>query len=819
MWLLKQNKTTNCSSTPPVVQWSPRRNHGGLFFKGYLWILGGRAREFVTLSYEDSIGGILGPRVQDIPDTLTNLAQAFTTQREASIYKNDVWRSADGSNWELVTPGCKVQQLSLIADGNKREGKSGRKSEACKRDSDCYGAERCEKHTCVCPMWSPREQHAVASYKNFMYISGGFSSRLYSKFSNCGPYACGDIDATSYRYYLSDVWQSSDGMVWRLITETAFSVKGDVIFSMPAGRGGHQMVVIEDTEKVPYLWVLGGQGGDNTVNGGPEVYYNDIWTAPLSGDNPSDWTPLKIQGSYQMSWANRTGHRVAFEEGTAKNQFVRTLYLYGGYSNQDNGTYYDDLWAYRVDNPDEFWRQDFTPDAYFSTGSRESFQYKNNSPAIHYVSPDSDLEYLQRFWVPTNPTSGSGNRYEIRPYLTTDVLRQMNSVGLKTIRDLAGADVYTVLKLRGFDYPNVPDDQRLTVYDICDFRALAIAVVDKCSVTIPSLYDGERNMPWNIKPVFGGAPPKTNNVKWHGRKNYDFLIPQGDDATVLTEQWDGCQFVPQIEGLFGPNINGLGNVQQVQSIRDPHPEIQNLFCRQTPGPRAYHGLVMFEEMLYLLGGQKNTTYFHADAWYRDARLPQTTILKGPVSHTPQPYFFLSSDKPGSYFEYRVWDPYNFVEVRGWTAIVKKGSVSWMNWRKGGPGTGRYQIYFRAVDPAGNRDEKFVMGKNVYNWYYVSPTPWDIIFGVIGAFIGLCIVAYFEYRRRVKKAAMERYAMKRMRRKFKAMQRDIDGKAVDWRTLYMESKQAEEAGMKGKKKNIKKSKDKNAEKREKEKRKR
>ena len=33
---------------------------------------------------------------------------------------------------------------------------------------------------------------------------------------------------------------------------------------------------------------------------------------------------------------------------------------------------------------------------------------------------------------------------------------------------------------------------------------------------------------------------------------------------------------------------------------------------------------------------------------------------------------------------------------------------------------------------------------------------------------------------------------RMRRKFKAMQRDIDGRAVDWRSLYMESKAAEEA---------------------------
>jgi hypothetical protein len=61
-------------------------------------------------------------------------------------------------------------------------------------------------------------------------------------------------------------------------------------------------------------------------------------------------------------------------------------------------------------------------------------------------------------------------------------------------------------------------------------------------------------------------------------------------------------------------------------------------------------------------------------------------------------------------------------------------------------------------------------------------------------------------------------MKRMRRKFKAMQRDINGRSVDWRTLYMESKQAEEAGLKDKKKK-KKSRDKNAEKREKDRKKR
>ncbi|RYY69739.1 hypothetical protein EON63_23360, partial [archaeon] len=123
-----------------------------------------------------------------------------------------------------------------------------------------------------------------------------------------------------------------------------------------------------------------------------------------------------------------------------------------------------------------------------------------------------------------------------------------------------------------------------------------------------------------------------------------------------------------------------------------------------------------------------------------------------------------------------------------------------------------------MDPAGNRDDVFIQDVNVYEWYYVSPTPWDIIMGVVGVFIFLCICAYLEYRRRVKKAAMERYAMKRMRRKFKAMQRDVEGKAVDWRTLYLESKQQEEMGKKERKK-LKKQRDTNAEKREKEKKKR
>lgn len=80
----------------------------------------------------------------------------------------------------------------------------------------------------------------------------------------------------------------------------------------------------------------------------------------------------------------------------------------------------------------------------------------------------------------------------------------------------------------------MPLDKRYALNDICDYRALAMALVDKCTLTLPSLYDGERNQPWNIIPVFGGPPPDEQNIAWHGRDNYDFLKPEVDDPVVLT---------------------------------------------------------------------------------------------------------------------------------------------------------------------------------------------------------------------------------------------------------------------------------------------
>jgi hypothetical protein len=265
---------------------------------------------------------------------------------------------------------------------------------------------------------------------------------------------------------------------------------------------------------------------------------------------------------------------------------------------------------------------------------------------------------------------------------------------------------------------------------------------------------------------------------------------------VLVEQWDGCARLPL---RSRPNVNGIGRVDQVPSIRKPLLEIQELHCKFTPGlpltphpshlhppgPRAHHAAAYFEERMYLFGGRQSDSKLIADSWYRDDRLPAVNMKTKPDTDTPQWTFRFASDEPGCVFEYRIWDVLKFKELRPWTSVLLKTQVDWLDWREGGPGNGRYALYVRAVDPAGNRDELYETGRNVYVWNYVSPTPWDIIFGCLMGFLFLAFVAYLEYRRRVKKAAMERYAMKRMRRKFKAMQRDLDGRAVDWRTLYQE----------------------------------
>lgn len=156
--------------------------------------------------------------------------------------------------------------------------KAGIKSKACTVDDDCFGEEKCDlsRKTCKCMMWSPREQFGTAVYNNVIYLSGGYVSQLYPRLSTCGDYACGDEQGSTYRYYMGDTWFWSGLKTdsWVLMTE---------VRTFP-GRGGLQLLAFPDASGVPYLWVIGGRGGDNSGKSPDLVYYNDIWRAMITKD-------------------------------------------------------------------------------------------------------------------------------------------------------------------------------------------------------------------------------------------------------------------------------------------------------------------------------------------------------------------------------------------------------------------------------------------------------------------------------------------------------------------------------------------------------
>eukprot|EP01041_Mallomonas_annulata_P009208 gene9208-19100_t len=249
-------------------------------------------------------------------------------------------------------------------------------------------------------------------------------------------------------------------------------------------------------------------------------------------------------------------------------------------------------------------------------------------------------------------------------------------------------------------------------------------------------------MPWNVNPVYGGDAPVSGGATWHG-KNYSVSYKPSDEVAA----WDGCSDLPDSVPI--PNVDGIGQVASAPAIRNPIRELQELVCRNTPGTYLY----AVDGGLSMQGCSSSLVYI-----YLEGKRTNITSMRTVGTVTRDSLVF-ASDESGVIYEYRVWDRYNYKELRPWTPVVSKTDIAWLSWRVNGPGEGDFTLYVRSIDPAGNRDVRFYLGKNQYEWYYVSPIPWDIIGGTLGehnmiAFFFLLSLSYFEYRRRRKKAAME-----------------------------------------------------------------
>ncbi|TYZ60579.1 hypothetical protein PybrP1_002009 [[Pythium] brassicae (nom. inval.)] len=694
-WAIEPVTGCGDASKPPGAylsdnMFSPRRNFVATAFRNELFVLGGRAREHFPVPEEMLRGGVrtIGPR--------------NARWREFAVLKNDVWRSSDaGASWKLVTPGCLMPQASLVH-------KAGKSAFQCETDDQCEGDSSCKlDHAtstgfCVCNMWSPREFHAVAVHDGAFFLSGGYALM---ELGNCGveenarkrpsgeEFAC----SGGYRAYMNDMWTSTDGQHWVLLT----------LHAGFAPRGEHAMVSFK-----AMLHIFGGRTGDALVSANRQLLH-DVWT---SSDGK-----LWSERSAAAPWSVRSKHVVVVLPGstdpTSGDDLNDELVLMYG---EDEERALDDVWTWR--GGDAAWVRDYAPD----------------TDAGAYVSSASSVSYL-------------------RGMLDQHAL-VLNAAGISTVSDLTALSFELTVQLR----------ERMP---ICDYIALAKQVVATCTVDADT---------------------------FDGQELADEKVARGQETAAATEStaaaaasWDGCSHIGTMvldattRRTKWPDVNG---VDQVQILRDVFDDAQASVCKWGPSPRTGHAGVVFQRKVFAFGGLTAPDYFENDVWYRDKRRPKAQFTLVPPTRSSDTVFAFASDKPGCLFEYHVTNMVEMLVVRNWTRSL--GQVDFLSWLDGGT----YRFRVRALDPAGNVDGSFETGRNEYEWVYVPKLPWGLLVGLSAAALVLLVGFFLEWRKRRKRAAMERYAMKRMRRKLKG--KKAEGGDENWRETYDNAKDKDGGGSGG-----------------------
>ena len=747
--------------------WSPRKGFGAAVANDKIFVIGGRARDYSRIDNWRLVGGVSGHRVETSRD--------HSTIREEVVLKNDVWSSSDqGRTWTLVNPGCEDHQQDVLlntevwSSNQTIKNKVGSIGSKCFLSSDCEGIAECidlgntNEKVCVCPMFSPRAHHTLSVQRrhsvrdddsifeeDVMYIVGGMSS---VKQSFCADRACGLADG--YQVAMDDIWMSSDGVSWTQI-KPAFQESNFV------GRASHTALVIpmsfgdNVTDSRDRLLIFGGETA--TPQEFPTAFLNDVWELPLPTE-PCCKPNTPCAGDYECKprladfkavrtdseWAERSGHVTVYEPPSTMNGFQPRVYLSGG-ANLAKSTVFDDSWSWLVGLDDEIiWHRDFS-----SEGSPISALENGTFSAMDsYLSIQSPLSALKKYQLPTLELDEDfiSSTHVVSPITSENDFDVMSSLNISTILDLASADLYTILKLRGFDLGRKARE----VPDVCVLRELALQFMHKCELkefTSPHFHEDD--------PLKELSAIKTSDVCGRG----------GESLPCTANDWDGCT---PMQGVSVVDVHGLGNVQVPRIRHNVSNLIDELFCRQAPAGRSMGSAAFVGNKFAILGGidgQKRELF--RDVWTRDEEYPRAIITTRPASMTPQFTFSFDSNEDGAQvFEYQLF--LNDEAITNWiTTTASFGAdVSWLDDKKGGPGKGRYSIFLRAIDPAGNRDMLFSTLTNVYQWHYVPPIPWSFVAGGIITGLASIVVGYFEYRTRRRKAILQRFALRRLKRRFK-----------------------------------------------------
>ncbi|MBI3944520.1 MAG: galactose oxidase [Armatimonadetes bacterium] len=205
VWYSQDGAHWQCATA--CAGWSPRTGAGGVVHDGRMWILGG--------------------------------VESFFAE-EASHLRNDVWYSADGAHWTLATANApwppRACHAAVVFNG--RIWVFGGWS-YLSPDHSCYNDvwssadgvhwDRMSEHA----PWPPRFWFSAATYRNRIWVLGGFSKDPHRNWG--------------------DVWYTEDGAHW---TE----LKADAVWKP---RHEHSAFVFQDK-----LWVAGGHA---------QPLANDVW--------------------------------------------------------------------------------------------------------------------------------------------------------------------------------------------------------------------------------------------------------------------------------------------------------------------------------------------------------------------------------------------------------------------------------------------------------------------------------------------------------------------------------------------------------------
>ncbi|MCY4043875.1 MAG: Ig-like domain-containing protein [Cellvibrionales bacterium] len=216
------------------------------------------------------------------------------TENGKDRFLSDIWSSPDGNLWtqealEAAFSGRENHSLSIL---NDKLILTGGWNDNDKELQDVWESEdgRTFRLLADNAPFPARDSHQTAAINSTLYLMAGWSEE-----NGCDSF--------------NDVWQTQDGKAWTKITENTDFSK----------RCASAIAVLNDT-----LYLTGGMEGKDSSR----KYLNDAW-ASTDGENfekLASNAPFSTRFKHQM---------VVFNEG---------LYLSGGFSGNNEMSYFNDVW-------------------------------------------------------------------------------------------------------------------------------------------------------------------------------------------------------------------------------------------------------------------------------------------------------------------------------------------------------------------------------------------------------------------------------------------------------------------------------------------